>query len=189
MQYNDVPEAIPDEDIAVRPSGSPVQLEARRLVAVPLLRQGRSLTSIAAMLGCHPSSVMRWRDALDEFGAGALKAKPIPGRPPKLKRRQLDRLVRVLLKGAMARGYRTELWTTQRIADVIEEEFGVRYHRDHVGRLMHRLDWSPQKPDRRALERNEENIERWKREEWPRIKKGRKSWAPTSSSSTNRGSC
>jgi len=187
MQYNDVPEAIPEEDITVRPSGSPIRLEARRLVAARLLRQGRSLTAIAGMLGCHPSAVMRWRDALQAFGEAGLKAKPAPGRPPKLRRRQWDRLVRVLLKGAMARGYRTELWTTQRIADVIEEEFGVSYHRDHVGRLMHRLGWSPQKPDRRALERNEENIERWKREEWPRIKKGRPTWAPSSSSSTNRG--
>jgi len=189
MQYNDVPEAIPDEDIAMRPNGSPIQLEARRLVAIPLLRQGQSLTSIAKLLGCHPSSVMRWRDALEASGEEGLRAKPAPGRPPRLTRRQLDRLIRILLKGALARGYRTELWTTQRIADVIAEEFGVRYHRDHVGRLMHRLNWSPQKPERRALERNEENIERWKREEWPRIKKGRQTWAPTSSSSTNRGSC
>ena len=189
MQYNGVPEAIPDEDISVRPRGSVVQLEARRLVAVPLLREGRSLTSIAGTLGCHPSSVMRWRDAWEALGEAGLKAKPAPGRPPRLTRRQLDRLVRVLLKGAMAQGYRTELWTTQRIADVIQKEFGVRYHRDHVGRLMRRLDWSVQKPDRRALERNEENIARWKREEWPRIKKGRQTWAPTSSSSMNRGSC
>jgi transposase len=189
LQYNDVPEAIPDEDIAVRPSGSPKELEARRRIAGSLLKQGRSLSSIAEMLGCHPSSVMRWRDALEEFGEAGLKARPASGRPPKLKRRQQQRLVRILLRGAMVRGYRTELWTTQRIAEVIEAEVAVRYHRDHVGRLLHRLNWTPQKPDRRALERNEEAIDRWKRKEWPRIKKGLRGWAPTSYSSTNRGSC
>jgi transposase len=99
------------------------------------------------------------------------------------------RLVRILLKGALARGYQTELWTTARIAEVIDEVFGVQYHRDHVGRLMHRLGWSSQKPERRALERDDERIERWKRAEWPRVKKTPSGWVPTSSSSTNPGSC
>jgi transposase len=173
----------------MRPRGSPKELEARRRIAVSMVKQGWSLSSVARVIGCHPSSVMRWRDAVRERGEDGLKARPAPGRPPKLPPGQQRRLVEMLLEGAMARGYRTELWTTGRIAEVIEQEFGVRYHRDHVGRLMHRLNWSCQKPDRRALERNEEKIERWKREEWPRIKRGPHGWVPTSSSSTNRGSC
>ncbi len=173
----------------MRPKGAPKELEARRVVASSLLGEGWSLISIARTLGCHPSSVMHWRDALRERGEAGLKAKPVPGRPPKLKPGEMSRLVRVLVDGAMARGYRTEVWTTRRIADVIEVEFGVRYHRDHVGRLLHRLDWSFQKPERRALQRNEGEIERWKQEEWPRIKKGLRGWAPTSYSLTNRGSC
>jgi transposase len=72
---------------------------------------------------------------------------------------------------------------------MVEREFGVRYHPDHIGRLMHSLGWTPQKPERRALERNEEEIERWKREEWPRIKKTLQGWVPTSSLQTNRASC
>ena len=102
---------------------------------------------------------------------------------------QLRRLVRILLKGALSRGYQTELWTTARIAEVIDEVFGVQYHRDHVGRLMHRLGWSSQKPERRALERDDERIDRWKREEWLRLRKTPNGWVPTSSSSTNPGSC
>jgi len=78
---------------------------------------------------------------------------------------------------------------TQRIADVIKEVFHVRYHRDHVGRLLHRLAWSYQKPERRALQRNEEKIERWVQADLPRIKKGPRSWGPTSSLWTNRASC
>ena len=189
MHYNLASPCFPEEDTRVRPNGSPGELEARRVLAIRVLEEGRSTAEVASLVGCHRTSVGRWRDAFARQGSGGLKAKPIPGRPAKLTPRQTRRLVAVLLKGAMARGYRTDLWTTRRIADVIHEEFAVRYHRNHVGRLMHRLNWSPQKPDRRALERNEENIERWKREEWPRIKKGPHGWAPTSYSSTNRGSC
>lgn len=173
----------------MRPFGSAKALEARRRRAMALLAQDRSLREVARKVGCHPSAVMRWRNAARRGGPTALRSKPVPGRPPRLRRRQIDRLVRLLLKGPLAHGYSTDVWTTKRIADLIAKEFGVRYHRDHVGRLLHRLKWSCQKPDRRALERNEERIEQWKREEWPRIKKGLCTWAPTSSSLTNRASC
>jgi transposase len=88
----------------------------------------------------------------------------------------------------MAHGYRTELWTTRRIADLIKEKFDVHYHFNHVGKLMHALQWSPQKPERRALERAEVAIEEWTRHEWPRVKKTLHGWAPISSLQTNRGS-
>ena len=173
----------------MRPKGSPKELEARRIRGVELLREGRNLSEVGRLLGCHPSAVLRWRDTVRRKGAEGLKARPAPGRPSKLTRRQLDRLLRTLLKGALARGYSTDVWTTRRIAEVIEAEFGVRYHRDHVGRLMHGLKWSCQKPERRALERQEERIRQWKEAEWPRIKKGLRTWAPTSCSSTNPASC
>jgi transposase len=111
-----------------------------------------------------------------------------PGRPPKLSASERRRLAALLLRGAQAHGYATDLWTTTRVARVILREFRVRYHRAHVGRLLHALGWSVQKPERRALERNEERIEHWKRNTWPRIKKKPRGWAPTSSSSTSRGS-
>jgi transposase len=164
----------------MRPKGSPKELEARRFVALPLILRGMTLTEIADLVGCHPSSVMRWRDLARRGGHSALEARPIPGRPSRLTPRQMRRLAAVLLRGPVAFGYSTDLWTTRRIADVIEDEFGVSYHRDHVGRLMHRLNWSHQKPDRRALQRDEAAIERWKSEEWPRIKKGLRGWAPHS---------
>jgi transposase len=97
-------------------------------------------------------------------------------------------LERLLLQGPLAQGYRTNLWTTARIAELIRREFGVHYHRDHVGRLMHRLQWSPQKPERRALERDEKAIPRWKRKDWPRIKKTLRGWVRTSSLPMNRAS-
>jgi len=172
-----------------RPKGSADLLEHRRRRALALLRERRSLHEVARLLACAASSVMRWRNARRRGGANALKVRSSPGRPPKLSERDHRRLVQLLLKGAIAHGYPTDLWTTTRIAQLIEREFDVTYHRDHVGRLMHRIGWSHQKPERRALERDDEAIERWKRKQWPRVKKTLRGWAPTLSSSTNRGSC
>jgi transposase len=98
---------------------------------------------------------MRWRNALQSGGQDALKAKPASGRPPRLTLKQKKQLVHFLTQGAMANGYRTELWTTQRIADLIQRRLGVRYHRNHVGKLLHQMGWSHQKPERRAVERDE----------------------------------
>jgi transposase len=172
----------------MRPQGSPKVLEERRRRAVELLKQNLSLHEIARRIGCNPSSVLRWRNALNSSGVDALKAKPAPGRPPKLTEKQKAKLVKLLAQGAMAHGYRTELWTTQRIATVIERRLGVRYHRNHVGKLLHQLGWSHQKPERRAVERDETAIAEWKRTVWPAVKKTPQGWRPTSSSSTNPGS-
>ncbi len=162
-----------------RLKGSADLLEDRRKRALALLDAGYSLNEVGRRIGCYASSVMRWRDARRRGGSGALRVRFSPGRPWKLDPAQRKRLVRLLVKGPLAHGYRTNLWTTARIAALVEQEFGVRYHRDHIGRLMHSLGWSPQKPERRALERDEEEIARWKREDWPRIKKTLRGWAPT----------
>jgi len=166
----------------MRPEGSPQELERRRRRAMALLEEGYSQAEVARRVGCHPSSVLRWRRAKERAGPDGLKSKPVPGRPPKLSGQQKQRLLEYLLEGAMEHGYRTDLWTTKRMANLIERKFGVTYHRDHVGRLLHSLGWSNQKPKRRALQRDEALIEQWKREQWPRIKKGLSTWAPTSSS-------
>lgn len=166
----------------MRPQGSPKTLEARRRRVVALLAQELSLHEIARRLGCHASSVLRWRNALQTGGDAALQAKPTPGRPPRLTAPQKARLGQLLRQGAMAHGYRTELWTTQRIADLIARRLGVRYHRNHVGKLLHQLGWSHQKPERRALQRDDAGIAAWKRTTWPRVKKTPPGWGPTSSS-------
>lgn len=172
-----------------RPKGSADLLEDRRRRALALLDEGCSLNEVGRRIGCGPSSVMRWRDARRKGGDDALQVRFSPGRPLKLAAAKRKRLVRLLLKGPMAQGYGTNLWTTARIAELIGREFGVSYRPDHIGRLMRSLGWTPQKPERRALERDEEEIERWKQKEWPRIKKTQQGWAPTSSLPMNRASC
>jgi len=162
-----------------RPKGSADLLEERRRRALALLDSGCSLNEVGRRMGCGASSVMRWRDTRRRGGEEALRIRFSPGRPPKLDAGQRQRLVRLLLRGARAHGWRTNLWTTARMAELIRRQFGVEYHRDHIGRLMHRLGWSVQKPERRALERNEQAIARWKQKNWPRIKKTLSGWAPT----------
>lgn len=166
----------------MRLPGSAKVLEARRRRALALVRQGLSLNAAARRIGCAPSSVMRWRRAFQRHGREGLKVRPASGRPARLSMRQRQRLLKQLLRGAMAHGYPTDLWTTQRIAELIERRSGVRYHRNHVSRLLHALGWSPQKPERRARERDEQAIARWKRNVWPRVKKTPSGWGPTSSS-------
>lgn len=170
----------------MRPKGSAEVLSRRRRQALKLLDRGLSLHEVARRVECHPSSVMRWRETRRRRGERVYEVRSSPGRPPKLTRAQQRRVVRLLLRGALAHGYATELWTCERVAELIEREFDVEYHRDHVGRLLQGLGWSYQKPQRRALERDETAIERWKQRDWPRIKKKPGGWAPTSPSSTSR---
>ena len=155
----------------MRPHGSPEELERRRRRAIDLLKGGASITEVARRLGCSHSSVILWRDAVRRRGPTALRAKPAAGRPPKLTAQHRARLPRLLLRGPGAWGFQTDLWTTRRIATVIQRAFGVRLHRAHVSRVLSALDWSPQKPERRALERDDAAIARWKRYRWPAVKK------------------
>lgn len=166
----------------MRPKGGSAVLEARRRRALALLKREVSLHEVARRIGCAPSSVMRWRNAVRSAGPKGLKVRKSPGRPAKLTAAQRTRLEMLLLAGPQACGYRTDLWTTARIAAVIRKEFRVRYHPDHVGRLLHRWGWSPQKPERRALQRDEAGIARWIARDWPRVKKTPRGWAHTSSS-------
>ena len=172
----------------MRPKGSAEVLSDRRRRALKFLDQGLSLHEVARRVDCHASSVLRWRETRRRKGRRVFEVGASPGRPLKLGAPKRSRLLRLLLRGARARGYPNDLWTCNRIARLIHEEFGIRYHRDHIGRMLRELGWSYQKPERRMLERDEEAIERWKRKEWPRIKKKPLGWAPTSSSSTNRAS-
>jgi transposase len=155
----------------MRPTGSAAELEVRRRMAARLLAEGQGIRAVARTVGASPSSVKRWRDRLKARGAAGLKAKPHPGRRPRLTKRQQQQLVRLLRRGPLAAGYATDLWTCPRVADLIAQCFGVRYHPDHVWRLLQMRGWSCQKPERRARERDETAIQRWRQCDWPRLKK------------------
>jgi transposase len=163
----------------MRPYGSPKTLERRRRKAAALLESGLTLEAVARRVGASVSSVCRWRQTLNEGGEAALAPKPAPGRPRKLKEAQRQRLLEFLLQGALAYGFANDLWTLKRIARVIRKEFGVKYHPNHVWRLLQACNWSCQVPERRALQRDEQAIAHWNRYRWPHIKKGRSTWGPS----------
>jgi transposase len=81
--------------------------------------------------------------------------------------------VKILSAGPLKSGYRTDLWTCPRVAEVIERNFGIRFHPGHVWKLLRSLAWSCQKPEQRARERDERAVRRWRQRDWPRIKKER----------------
>jgi len=159
----------------MRPYGTAKLLEKRRRTAIDLLETGEKVSAVARRLNTSRISVHRWLRAYRENGFDSIKSKPTPGRTAKLTRSQRKKLVKLLLKGPRVAGYTTNLWTLKRIAQLIKKHFGIRYHPCHIWKLLQNLDWSCQKPERRASQRDEKEIEKWKRYKWPWIKKKCKS--------------
>ena len=155
----------------MRPQGSPKELEQRRQRAIALLQEGYQPVDVAGILGVDRRSVRRWNATHRKKGEKGIQAKQASGRPPKLDSKDIRKLEKALLKGSKKAGFPTDLWTCPRIAQLILSLFGVNYHVDHIGRMLHDLGWSPQKPERRAIERNETRIKEWIKVDWPRIKK------------------
>lgn len=143
----------------------------RRVRAARLLQAGEKPAQVAAMVGAPRQTVYRWRNVLEAEGLDALRDMSKGGRPPKLGAEELSGLQVALLEGPTAHGFGTPLWTIKRVRLLIERQFGVRYSQVHVWRLLGQLGFSSQKPERRALERDEAAIEQWKRRTWPRLKK------------------
>jgi transposase len=140
----EVPSFIPDD-----------WREWRRLRALDLKQQGWYQRDIAAALGVSEEAVSRWLARARDGGPEALLSRPAPGRPPKLSPAQKGLIPEFLWHGPEAYGFRGEAWTRARVARVIREEFGVGYHKGHVGRLLADLGWTPQVPVTRAIQRDE----------------------------------
>jgi transposase len=146
--------------------------EGRRLRALELQERGWKQTQIADALGVTEGAVSQWMKRAREEGVEGLRHKPPPGATPRLSEEERAELPELLARGAQAHGFRGEVWTCERVAKVIRKEFGVSYHPAHVSRLLRKLRLSLQKPMRRANQRDEEAVERWKQERWPSLKKG-----------------
>jgi transposase len=148
------------------------QQAERRAEAVRLLEAGEmKQVEIARYLGVTEAAVSKWKKQLAEEGPQALRLRKASGRPPKLDEVDRQALVKKLEEGAVAAGFATEQWTQARVKKVIEREFGVVYHQNYISRLLDDLGWSVQKPDSRAIERDEDLIRAWLSRDWPRIKK------------------
>jgi len=146
-------------------------LEGRRRRAWELKQQGWKQQDIAAALGVTKGAVSQWLRRAREGGVEALRRHPPPGPTPKLTAEQLAQLPGLLAPGAEAYGYRGQVWTTKRVAEVIGRTFGVSYHPAHVSRLLRSVRQSVQQPIERATQRDEQAIATWQTETWPTLKK------------------
>jgi transposase len=145
--------------------------EERRKQAWKLKHQGWKQNAIAKALGVSKGAVSQWMKKAREGGEEALKAHPPKGVPARLSLEQKAQIPHLLAKGAEAYGFRGDVWTASRVAKVIDQTFGVHYHRDHVGRLLREAGWSRQQPIERATQRDEEAIKDWYEQRWPALKK------------------
>ncbi len=154
---------------------NPSMLEERRRNAVQLMLDGSiRKTNLSESLGVSYTSIKNWWNAFEDNGNSfeALSSKKHTGRRSRMNRQQLRRLERMLLKGPMEFGFETDLWTTERVASVIEQKFGIKYHPDHVRRILRNsLKFSPQKPEGIARERDEKKRRSWVKNVLPEIKK------------------
>lgn len=157
----------------MRIPGSAAELEARRRRAAEFLRERMAPAEVARLVGASLSSVKRWKRAFERGGPKALAAVAHAGPKPRLTIDQKQELVAILRRGPLAAGFPTDLWTCDRVAEVVRKTFDVSYHPDHLGRILHDLGFTPQKPRVVARERDEAAVAHWRRYRWPAIKKKR----------------
>jgi transposase len=145
--------------------------EGRRMRAWELHEQGWKQKDIAAALGVSEGAVSQWLKKANALGAEGLRHHPAPGATPKLTAEQRALLPALLALGAEAFGFRGQVWTTERVAQMIKHAFGVSYHPAHCSRLLRRIKYSQQKPIQKATQRDEVAIQSWKDERWEALKK------------------
>jgi transposase len=155
----------------MRPVGSPEKLEARRLIAAEMFADGVRPAEVGRRLHVSRQTASVWHAAYVQRGDAGLRAVRHPGPSRRLSENQAKKLEALLVLGAKEHGFGTNIWTRQRVAEVIRREFGIEYHTDHVSRVLAWLGWTCQKPEKQSRERNDEAVETWKKKDWVRIKK------------------
>lgn len=143
----------------------------RRVRGGRMLLAGKAPREMAERIGVSRQTAYAWKHILEEVGIDALRALNRGGRPARWSDEDKAWLVRALLEGPGAHGFGTELWTLKRVRRLIERQFGIRFSTVHVWRILGQLGFSSQKPEKRALERDEVAIEHWRKRTWPRLKK------------------
>jgi transposase len=154
------------------------ELERRRRLAVDRVHSGYSQQATAEFLGVSKSAVSQWMKAHRRRGEAGLAAKPRPGRPRKLTKRQERTVLGWLGKSATQFGFPNELWTAPRVAKLIRRTWGVKFHPRYVCHWLARRRITPQKPQRVPRERDDDAIAKWLRYDWPRLQNARRASAP-----------
>ena len=155
----------------MRTPGCKEELERRRRLAVSHVLAGYAQRTVAKFLGVHPSSVCRWMKSYRRGGDAALTGHDPPGRPRKLRPAQERQVLGWFRRSPKSFGFPTELWTAKRVAQVIYRKWKVKFHPRYLNQWLAERRITPQKPRFQAREQDEKEVQRWLREEWPRIKK------------------
>lgn len=143
----------------------------KRVKAGRLLLAGKGCAEVAVAVGVARQTIYTWKRLLDEGGIDALRSVPERGRPAQLDVGQLATVRAAILQSPTEHGFGTELWTLKRVGTVIERLHGVRFGQTQIWRILGAMGFSPQKPEKRAIERNEDTVRSWKRSTWPALKK------------------
>jgi transposase len=162
------------------------EVSRQRVRAGRLLQKGKKPAEVAHATGVARQTVYVWKKVLDEGGIDALRDMAAPGRPARLQAWQLEELARALLNKPSVYGFETELWTLKRVGTLIHRMYGVRFGLTNIWLILGALGFSPQKPERRAIERDDAAVRTWKRCTWPALKKKPNERDARSSSSTSR---
>ena len=136
-----------------------------------MLLAGKTPAEAAHAVGVARQTAYTWKAILEDGGIDALRAMPGRGRPARLDESQLRALGRMLLQSPTAHGFGTELWTLKRVGVLIQRQYGVKFGQTQIWRILGGLGFSVQKPERRAMERDEDAVATWKRKTWPGLKK------------------
>lgn len=146
-------------------------MEKRRLRAARLFDKGCTSAEVARRLEVARQVAHRWKQAWEAGGNAALVSKGKAGPKPRIGAQARQQISEALIAGPASQGYKTQLWTLPRVQALIEQLTGVRYHEGHVWRVLGSLGFSCQRPERRAIERDEKAVKAWKRKTWPQLKK------------------
>jgi len=152
--------------------GSGEQNERKRRRSIEIVfKEDRVQSDAAKELKVHLRTVQKWLHLYRLYGEDGIRSRKASGRPRKLGNKEVKRLENLLIKGALRAGFSNDLWTSKRVVEMIRRNFKICYHPHHVPKLLRSLGWSVQRPSRRPVERNEEQVKEWIRTEWKRIKK------------------
>lgn len=175
--------------LGMRTQGSAAELEHRRQLAIQRLHEGLSTDEVAEFLGVHIRTVQKWKARHDKQGDAGLASKPALGRMPKLTDRQTETVLGWFTKSPREFGYSTDLWTSRRVRELIQKEFGVTFNSNYLCHWLATRRITPQKPKRQAKQRDEDRIQTWLRDDWPAIVKKGSKRMPTSCWSMKPAAC
>jgi putative transposase len=149
------------------------EMENRRRLGVQLILEGHTIKQVSELLKVSTRSVDNWISWYKNAGVVGLEALKHPGPKSKLSPEQIQEVCSWLTRDATEFGFRTHLWTSRRIVQVIKDKFDIKYNPNYFCHWLRKQGFSPQMPGKKATQRDEQKIAKWPKTEWSRIlKKG-----------------